>query len=225
MADRHTKIQTWLGLITIAFLILAFFGISRFTDFFGNSQGAAPAVAPTPTPTPTPTLAPAEPKAGPTEIPPTSELPRINAKGAYASLSLGPVKAGGTRELVTTVTVKLHNDGKLPVTAAWLTAEDNASFDLGIGRLAVAQISGPFAGMPNCHFSNAGDCRSIGGIDLASGSTQQVTMALETDLPAAESGRALKAKRGTLTARLALCPPEPGVCVERSISVEVSLNR
>jgi hypothetical protein len=221
MTDRHTKIQTWLGLITIVFLLLAFFGVSRFTDFFGNSQSVPAGAAPTPTPTP----APVEPQTAPTEIPPTSELPRIAAKGAHASLSLGPVKAGGTRELVTTVTVKLHNDGKLPFTAAWLTAEDNASFDLGIGRLAVAHSSGPFAGMPNCNYSNAGLCRSAGGIDLASGSTQQVTMALETDLPAAESARALKAKRGTLTARLVLCPPEPGVCVEKSISAEVTLDR
>jgi len=215
--SRHTQVQTWIAGAGLIFLILAFFGIGHFTDFFGK----APAPS-TPTPHPTAKASPAV--AIPPPAPVTSgERPEIGAKGVRASVSLTP--NGGTQTLDATVTVKLHNGSKFPVRLAWLAAADNASFDLGIGRLATPRAATRFAGLPNCTYASADQCRPTGGADLAPGETVDATMTLQADIPAADADRALKAKRGIFTARLSVYPPAPAGGVEKTISVDVGVDR
>ncbi len=223
MSDsRHTQMQTWIAGAGLVFLILAFFDFTRVSDFV--SKGGAPTKAPATVAATKPSPSPAKARAPAPVEPLSGDRPEIGAKGVRASVALGVANAG-VRQLDSTVTIKLRNGSKFPVRLVWLAAQDNASFDLGIGRLAVAHGYDRFAGLSNCVSDSPDQCPSSSSTELAPGETIEATMTLEVDILAADADRAMKAKRGIFTARLSVYPPAPASGIEKTISVEVSVAR
>ena len=171
-----------------------------------------PAVSETAAPAPTP---PPKPAQGPIAIEP-----------ARASLSYaGPADEAGARTLSAAVTIRITNNGDLPVGIAWLDGRRTAVLDLDDGTHLKAGDETVFSGFPDCRHRKPDDCSRGGVTRLDPGESQVATLSLAARTAKRDQARIAGATKGSLTGRLAVLPGlDEDAAYARSVSLDQPLT-
>ena len=149
----------------------------------------------------------------------------ISVDPARAALSwAGPADATSGRTLTAVVTVRITNNGELPVAIAWLDARTGAVFDLDDGTHLAAGRDAVFSGFPDCAHDKPRSCDRGNATRLDPGESQEATISLAVQTGSDQQKRVARAARGSLTARLVVIPGmDEHAAYARSVSLSLPL--
>jgi hypothetical protein len=216
MADeRGSGHGKWTGgAQALAAVVGAFVALAGLVIGFWRPADEAPR-----TPAVSETVAPATPAPKPAQGP-------IAIEPARASLSYaGPADEADVRTLSAAVTIRITNNGDLPVGIAWLDGRGTAVLDLDDGTHLKAGDDTVFSGFPDCRHRKPDDCSRGGVTRLDPGESQVAMLSLSARTAKSDQARIAGATKGSLTGRLAVLPGlDEDAAYARSVSLELPLT-